>query len=140
MIRYIKYQAKRTDKYNGKWYLRAVSDETVDLEGLAKHMASHNSPYSAGTIHGVLKDMVACVKELVLDGKKVKLADLAIFSAVISSMPAETAKECTAADCVRNVHLGARATGELRSMLLTREARKTHLTPYSAPSDPDGGQ
>lgn len=130
MIRYKKYQCNRHDAFNGKWYIRAVSDETVELEGLAKHMAAHNTPYSAGTIHGVLKDMVTCVKELVLDGKKVKLADLAIFSAGISSLPANTAKECTA-DNIRNVHLCARPTGELRSMLLTREARKSQLTPYS---------
>ena len=43
-------------------------------------MSDHNSPYSAGMIKGVLTDMVVCIKELLLDGKSVKIDDLAIFS------------------------------------------------------------
>lgn len=135
MIRYQKYQNKRDGNFKNMWYVRAVSDETVDLEGLAKHMSAHNTPYSAGTIHGVLKDMVACVKELVLDGKKIKLADLAIFSAGISSYGTETAKEC-GAENIRDIHLCARPTGDLRSRILTTEARKMQLREYSVA---DGG-
>ncbi len=130
MIRYQKYQSKREGQTKNMWYVRAVSDETVDLEGLAKHMSAHNTPYSAGTIHGVLKDMVACVKELVLDGKKIKLADLAIFSAGISSSASQTAKECSAEN-IRDIHLCARPTGDLRSRILTTEARKMQLREYS---------
>lgn len=126
MIRFQKYQSKREGVTKDMWYVRAVSDETVDLEGLAKHMSAHNTPYSAGTIHGVLKDMVACVKELVLDGKKIKLADLAIFSAGITSCGVGTAKEC-GADNIRDIHLCARPTGDLRSRILTAEAKKMQL-------------
>ena len=61
----------------GKWFARAVSDETFDLAKLAEHMSKHNSPYSSGVIKGVLTDMVDCIKELLLDGKNVKLDDLA---------------------------------------------------------------
>ena len=43
-------------------------------------MSNHNTPYSSGVIKGVLADMVSCTKELILDGKNVKLDDLAIFS------------------------------------------------------------
>lgn len=130
MIRFQKYQSKREGVTKDMWYVRAVSDETVDLEGLAKHMSAHNTPYSAGTIHGVLKDMVACVKELVLDGKKIKLADLAIFSAGITSCGVGTAKEC-GADNIRDIHLCARPTGDLRSRILTAEAKKMQLREYS---------
>ena len=80
MIRYKLYQNKMEGNtgYN-LWYARAVCDETYDTEMLAKHMSTHNTPYSPGVIHGVLKDMIACIKELLLDGKNVKLDDLAIF-------------------------------------------------------------
>ena len=80
MIRYKIYQNQQKKGLNaGKWFARAVSDETFDLAKLAEHMSKHNSPYSSGVIKGVLTDMVDCIKELLLDGKSVKIDDLAIF-------------------------------------------------------------
>ena len=74
MIRYKIYQNQQKKGLNaGKWFARAVSDETFDLAKLAEHMSKHNSPYSGGVIKGVLSDMVDCIKELLLDGKSVKL-------------------------------------------------------------------
>ena len=70
---------------NGLWYARPVINETLDIEALAKHMSKHNTPFSPGVIKGVLADMVTCIKELILDGKNVKLDDLAIFSVGIVS-------------------------------------------------------
>lgn len=132
MIRYKLYQNnnKASSMYK-KWYARAVCEETVDVAGLARHMAEHNSPYSAGVIHGVLKDMIACTKELVLDGKNVKLDDLAIFSAGLTTKPAVSAKDFSASANIRNVRLRARATGTLRSAMLTREARMRQFGEYS---------
>lgn len=49
MIRYKIYQNQQQKGLNaGKWFARAVSDETFDLAKLAEHMSKHNSPYSAG--------------------------------------------------------------------------------------------
>ena len=65
MIRYKIYQNQQQKGLNaGKWFARAVSDETFDLAKLAEHMSKHNSPYSGGVIKGVLSDMVDCIKEL----------------------------------------------------------------------------
>ncbi len=61
------------------WDYRTVSFETIDIDALAKHMSNHNTPYSQGCIRGMLKDMCDCIKELLLDGKKVKIGDLAIW-------------------------------------------------------------
>ncbi len=132
MIRYKVYQNNvKSSSCYGMWYARAVYDETVGLEKLAEHMANHNTPYSQGCIFGVLRDMVSCIKELVLDGKAVKLDDLAIFSASISSIGAKSAKEFSITECLRNVHLNARATGKLRTATLTREATKKEVAEYS---------
>ena len=73
-----------------------MCDETVDIKGLAAHMASHNTPYSTGAIHGMLKDMVNCTKELLLDGKNVKIDDLAIFSVGLHTTGAPTADDFNA--------------------------------------------
>ena len=55
MIRYKIYQNQQQKGLNaGKWFARAVSDETFDLAKLAEHMSKHNSPYSGGVIKGVL--------------------------------------------------------------------------------------
>ena len=51
MIRYKIYQNQQKKGVNaGKWFARAVSDETYDLGKLAEHMSKHNSPYSGGVI------------------------------------------------------------------------------------------
>ena len=86
MIRYKKYQMTgENHPLKGLWYARPLIEDTFDTEKLAKHMSNHNTPYSAGLIKGVLTDMIACTKELILDGKNVKLDDLAIFSVGIVS-------------------------------------------------------
>lgn len=87
MIRYKKYQNKNEKNVTtfNKWYARAVCEETVDIAALAEHMSTHNTPFSTGAIHGMLKDMVNCIKELLMDGKNVKIDDLGIFSVGIRS-------------------------------------------------------
>ena len=132
MIRYKLYQNKMegSTAYN-LWYARAVCDETYDTEALAKHMASHNTPYSPGVIHGVLKDMIACIKELLLDGKNVKLDDLAIFSVGIKSKGATNVADFNVAENVTGLKLRARATGSLSTSTLRQNAVIKQLTKYS---------
>lgn len=132
MIRYKLYQNKMegNSTYN-QWYARAVCDETYDTEALAKHMSSHNTPYSPGVIHGVLKDMIACIKELLLDGKNVKLDDLAIFSVGIRSKGATSISDFNVAENVIGLKLRARATGSLSTSTLRQDAVIKQLTKYS---------
>ena len=131
MIRYKLYQNsnKNLSSY-GKWYARVTVDETYDTAMLAEHMAEHNSPYSAGVINGVLTDMINCIKELILDGKNVKLDDLAIFSAGINCTGADSAETFTAAGNISRVRLRARATGELVSSELSRDAVLKRIDEY----------
>ena len=86
-LKYRRYAAKSPQDPDApaKWYARAVQDRTVEFEDFVTHISEHNSPYSRGVIHGVLIDMLACLKELVLDGKSVRLGDLGLFSVGISS-------------------------------------------------------
>ena len=68
-----------------KWYATAVTDREVDFEGFVSHISDHGSPYSRGTIHGVLMDALDHLQELILDGKSVRLSDLGLFSIGMSS-------------------------------------------------------
>ena len=132
MIRYKLYQNHNSNSNtNGKWYARAVCEETYDTEKLAAHMSSHSSPFSAGVIHGVLKDMIACIKELLLDGKNVKLDDLAIFSVGIRSKGAASVAAFNVAEYVSGLKLRARATGNLSTSTLKQDAVVKQLTKYS---------
>ena len=107
----------------GKYFAYPVIEETVTLDGLAEHMSSHNTPYSKGAIKGMLTDMVSCIKELLLEGKNVKIADLAIFSLGIKNNGGAVSEDVfTVSKNIKGVKLRARATGELIAKSLNLEA------------------
>ena len=107
----------------GKYFAYPVIEETVNLDGLAEHMSNHNTPYSKGAIKGMLTDMVGCIKELLLEGKNVKIADLAIFSLGIKNNGGAASEEAfSVSKNIRGVKLRARATGELIAKNLNLEA------------------
>ena len=124
MVRYILQQIKITgNKCFGKWFAKNVVEETIDLDALAEHMSTHNSPYSKGVIKGLLTDMIGCIKELLLEGKNVKIDDLAIFSLGIKNKEmAVKEDDFTVSKNIGGVKLKARATGDLMSKSLNLEA------------------
>ena len=124
MVHYILQQIKITNhKCFGKWFAKNVVEETIDLDGLSEHMSNHNSPYSKGVIKGLLTDMITCIKELLLEGKNVKVDDLAIFSLGIKNKAmADKEEDFTLSKNVEGVKLKARATGELMSKSLNLDA------------------
>ena len=128
-IFYRKYQNKnKNQKTFGWWYGRAVTlGKTYTLDDLAKHMAEHNTPYSAGAIKGVLTDMVTCIRELVLEGKAVKLPNLAIFSAGVQSTAAQSSDEFSTQKNIKSVYMRARATGDFTRDELTTAGNVTEL-------------
>jgi len=125
MILYVLKQNKnRKSPAFGKWFAFPVIEETIDLDALAEHMSNHNTPYSKGAIKGMLTDMVSCIKELLLEGKNVKIADLAIFSLGIKNSKGGALSEelFTVTKNIKGVKLRARATGELITKSLNLEA------------------
>ncbi|MBQ7421419.1 MAG: DNA-binding protein [Prevotella sp.] len=128
----------------GMWYGRAtVMGKTVSLEELAEHMANHNTPYSEGVIKGVLTDMINCIRELVLEGRAVKIPNLCIFSAGISTKPAASPKAFTPQSNVKSVYLRTRTTGKFTRDEITKKANVRELTNYyvskDEPAEPEEG-
>lgn len=114
--------AKMPEAY-GKYYAYPVITQTVGIDGLAEHMASHNTPFSKGAIKGMITDMVSCVKELTLQGFAVKIDDLAIFSIGIRNKEgAASEKEFTIAKNIEGFRLRARGTGEFSAKTINLEA------------------
>ena len=132
MLKYklLKYNNSNSS-YNGYYYARAAHESTVNLEELAEHMASHNSPFSKGTIHGVLKDMVACVNELLLESKKVKLDDLAIFSLGVKSSMVENISDFNPRENILSAHINALGTGVFSKKQLDIKTRFKEVEKYS---------
>ena len=132
MIRYKIYENKNKKSAGyKKFYARAVSEETIDLRQLADYMATHNVPFSKGCICGVLRDMVACIKEIIIDGKNVKIDDLAIFSAGLRTSGAETLEGFNPAKNIKSIKLRSRATGVLRTPKLTGDANVREFALYT---------
>ena len=136
-IFYRKYQNNNTkSSANGKWFGRAVVlGKTVTLEELSEHMSEHHTPYSEGVIKGVLTDMVDCIRELVLEGKAVKIPNLCIFSAGIKTRGADTAESFSAATNVQSAYLRARSTGRFTRDEVTKKASIRELPEYTTESD-----
>ena len=128
---YRKYQNKnRQSVAYGKWFARAVTiGKTINIDELAKHMSEHNTPYSKGAIKGVLTDMIGCIRELMLEGKAVKLEGLAIFSAGIKTKKngAPTSADFSTTKHIDSVYMRARATGEFTRQELTKAGNVTEL-------------
>ena len=122
----------------GKFFAYPVIEETIDLDALAEHMSNHNTPYSKGAIKGMLTDMVSCIKELLLEGKNVKIADLAIFSLGIKNNGgSDTEDDFSVSKHIKGVKLRARATGELTTTSLNLEASLKKATATTKPKNDD---
>ena len=136
---------KKNEKAYGKYYAKPHVSETVDLEALAEQMHTYNSPFSAGTIQGILTDAVVHIKELLLAGKNVKLDNLAIFYIGIKNKEgAATKEDFSVLKNILGVRMRARATGDLRSVNLNLEANlkkygtKKKKTTDGTTTAPDG--
>lgn len=105
-----------------KYYATAVQDRTMEFEDFVTHIAEHNSPYSRGTVHGVLMDTLDCLQELILDGKSVRFSDLGLFSLGMSSRGEETASKVTA-QSIEGVHLILRNTKGWSNAELKKKCR-----------------
>ena len=119
------------------WYATAVSGREMSFEDFVTHISEHNSPYSRGTIHGVLMDTLDCLKELILDGKSVRLSDLGLFSIGMTSRGEETREKVTAAS-VQGVHLIVRNTKNWSNAELKKLCKITAYDSYGT-EEADGG-
>ena len=128
----------QTSEQYGQCYARVDYKEQYDIEKLARHMAEHNTPFTEGTIKGILTDMVKCIRHLTLDGNTVKIANLAIFKASVSAnatqrygiMKAKIGPKTTkiqgvvsaTGNAVKTMRLVAQATGDYSKAELNKEA------------------
>jgi nucleoid DNA-binding protein len=109
-------------KTYGQYYGRAASKGVMTLDDLAQHMSEHNTPFSKGTIKGILTDMVSCIRELALEGLTIKIPDLALFKCSIQSAGATSLLDYDCRVHVKAVKLLAQSTGGFSRAELTKDA------------------
>ena len=84
----------KTEKQNA--FAISQYTDVMTIEKFAKHITSHGSVYSRADISAILYMAVDCMREMLLEGKKIRLGDLGDFSLLLSSKGAETADKFTA--------------------------------------------
>ncbi|MBV3430353.1 DNA-binding protein [Segatella copri] len=117
------------------WYATVVTDREMNFEEFVDHISSHNSPYSRGTVHGVMMDMLDCLKELILDGKSVRLGDLGLFSIGMSSR-GEVSRDKVTSASVEGIHLLVKNTKNWSNSELKKLCK---ITAYDARGGEEDG-
>ena len=84
----------KTEKQNA--FAISQYTDVMTIEKFAKHITSHGSVYSRADISAILYMAVDCMREMLLEGKKIRLGDLGDFSLQLASKGAETADKFTA--------------------------------------------
>ena len=129
----------QSDAY-GKYYPRVSYKQTMNIHDMAVHMAEHNTPFSEGTIEGILRDFVKCVREQTLNGNTVKVDNLAIFKVsvigngckelydadldkTITASIGSLAKTDKTGPAVQSLKLLAQATGEYTREELNKDGK-----------------
>ena len=124
----------------GKFYPRVRYKQTMNIHDMAVHMAEHNTPFSEGTIEGILRDFVKCTREQTLMGNTVKVDNLAIFKVscigngsiklydadndkVITASIGEMKKTDKTGPAVQSLKLLAQATGDYTREELNKDGR-----------------
>ena len=124
----------------GKHYPRVSYKQTLNIHDMAVHMAEHNTPFSEGTIEGILRDFVKCTREQTLMGNTVKVDNLAIFKVsvigngcselydaatdkTISASIGTLAKTDKTGPAVQSLKLLAQATGEYTREELNKDGK-----------------
>lgn len=130
-------------KKEEKWYVQHIARNSLSIADIAQHMHEHNTPFTAGTIEGLLKDFVQCVNEQLLGGNIVKIDNLVILKLAVKSNAFSSPGEVSPATgrigvqarigaaeknekerpVAKAVKLTAVPTGRLASKKLARSAR-----------------
>ena len=136
------------------YFATAQYTEVMSIEKFARHIADHGTTYSRADIMAILYMAVDCMREQLLEGKKIRLGELGDFSLSLSSKGAETAEKFSSQN-IQRVTVCWEPGSEFRNLLAdaefnlvaTRSAQaavlkaikegKTNVD-ISAPINPDG--
>ena len=129
MIRFKFHQDNRKNApVPGAWYARAIHDPMTFDEFIA-HMHNHHSVFSEANIRGVITEMENCLRELLLDGKAVRLGTLGIFRIGIKTTGTQELKDWNTRENVKgarvNLYLGKRFRNLFKDLKVSETAKNS---------------
>ena len=92
----------------------------MTIEKFARHIADHGTTYSRADIMAILYMAVDCMREQLLEGKKIRLGELGDFSLSLSSKGAETAEKFSSQN-IQRVTVCWEPGSEFRNLLADAE-------------------
>ena len=113
----------KIEEAKNKYYLHTVHTETVSFSQLIKHITEHGTSFNRGTVMGVMLQAIDCIKELVMDSKKVELGDMGTFYVAVHSTGSDDRKDCTI-DTIENVYIRFQPSRAADAMLDSKSLRR----------------
>ena len=102
------------------YFATAQYSEVMTIEKFARHIADHGTTYSRADIMAILYMAVDCMREQLLEGKKIRLGELGDFSLSLSSKGAETAEKFSSQN-IQRVTVCWEPGSEFRNLLADAE-------------------
>ena len=98
------------------YYATAQAAEVMEFDDFCKHIATHGSVYSRADVAAIISQAVDCLRELVLNGKRITLGDLGTFYARIKSTGEEDPNDFTSTN-ITDVSMGWAPGDEFDNLL-----------------------
>ena len=76
-----------------KYYANVQYSSKMTFDEFCQHIADHGSVYHRSDVASVLTQMVDCLRELVLEGYRVRMGDLGTYAASLKSVGEEDASD-----------------------------------------------
>ena len=107
-----------TEKQNAFAIAQYADEKTI--EKFAKHIATHGCVYSRADISAILYMAVDCIREQLLEGKKIRLGDLGDFSVSLQSKGAESADKFSSLN-ITGVNVNWECGSEFKNLITDAE-------------------
>lgn len=104
-----------------KAYAVAQYADVMTIEKFAKHISEHGCVYSRADISAILYMAVDCMRENLLDGKKIRLGDLGDFSVSLVSKGADSADKFNAGAHITGVNVTWDCGQQFKNLLADAE-------------------
>lgn len=100
-----------------KAYAKSQYTNILTLDKFAGHIASHGSKYNRADIYAVLMQTVDCMREMLLEGKRIEMGDLGVFSISIQSRGAENLETFNPAIHIEQLNVNWTPGDQFRNLL-----------------------
>lgn len=103
-VKYKIYQSNRKGDNQGKWYARALHEGTVSTDDIADTI-QNNCSVKRSDVLAVISELVEVMNTHLQNSMRVKLDRFGTFKLGLTSSPANSAKEFTAASNITGLHV-----------------------------------